>query len=124
MPVQADDVFTKLMTPEQIADSERRGQELLARYLTLKQLRKARDLTQVELARVLGKEQVAISQLESRADMLLSTLRGYVEAMGGTLDLVVRFKDGEPVFLAGIGDEDANVGHRDVGGRRTSAPAT
>lgn len=106
MPVSADDLFQKLLTADQIAEAERRGQEMLAQYLTLQQLRKARDLTQVELANRLGKEQVAISQLERRTDMLLSTLRNHVEAMGGKLNLFVQFDDRPPVFLTGFDDEE------------------
>jgi DNA-binding XRE family transcriptional regulator len=106
MAIPADDVFAQLLTPEQRAEADKHGQELLAQYLTLQQLRKARDMTQVALAKTLGKEQVAISQIEKRTDMLLSTLRGYVEAMGGNLSLVVQFDDRNPVFLTGLNDDE------------------
>ena len=102
MAIPADDVFEKILTPEQRALADERGEELLAQYRTLQQLRKARDLTQAQLADLWGKDQVSISQLEKRADMLLSTLRSYVEAMGGELNLVVQFKDSPPVTLAGL----------------------
>lgn len=105
MAVLAEDVFRALLTPEQLVESDRRAEELIAEYRSLQQLRKARDLTQVELAQRLGKDQVSISQMEKRADMLLSTLRNYVEAMGGELDLVVRFKDGPAMSLAGLSTE-------------------
>jgi hypothetical protein len=106
MAVLANDVFDKLLTLQQRQSADRRGQELIAEYRTLQQLRKARDLTQAQLAELWGKDQVSISQLEKRADMLLSTLRSYVEAMGGELDLVVRFKDGPPVSLSGLSAGD------------------
>jgi Helix-turn-helix domain len=106
MAIPAADVFARLLTPAQLARAEDRGRSLAARHLTLQQLRKARDLTQAKLGKALGKEQVAISQIEKRADMLLSTLRGYVEAMGGSLSLVVQFKDGDPVVLTGFGGEE------------------
>jgi DNA-binding XRE family transcriptional regulator len=106
MAVLASDVFDRLLTPEQRKAADRRGEELIAEYRTLQQLRKARDLTQQQLAEVWGKDQVSISQLEKRADMLLSTLRSYVEAMGGELDLVVRFKDGPSVALSGLSTGD------------------
>ena len=102
MAVLASDVFDRLLTPEERAAADRRGEELIAEYETLQQLRKARDLTQAQLAELWGKDQVSISQLEKRADMLLSTLRSYVEAMGGELNLVVRFKDSPPVALTGL----------------------
>ncbi|MDQ0469596.1 XRE family transcriptional regulator [Labrys wisconsinensis] len=107
MAIPADEVLRKTMTPAERAESERRAERMAARYLTLQQLRKARDLTQVQLARILHKDQVSISQLEKRSDMLLSTLRSYVEAMGGRLDLVVQFEGREPVVLSGLGDEEA-----------------
>ena len=105
MAVLASDVFDRLLTPEERAAADKRGEELIAEYKTLQQLRKARDLTQTQLADLWGKDQVSISQLEKRADMLLSTLRSYVEAMGGELNLVVRFKDSPPVSLTGLSTE-------------------
>ncbi len=75
-------------------------------YLTLRQLRKAKELTQVQLAEKLGIRQATVAQMEKRSDLMLSTLRGYVEAMGGRLNLVVEFPDGAPVRLDGIGDAD------------------
>lgn len=106
MAIPAGEVFRKVLTPAQRAQADKRGKELVAQYATLQQLRKARELTQVRLAELLGKDQVSISQLEKRTDMLLSTLRGYVEAMGGSLSLVVQFDDREPVFLAGLSDDE------------------
>lgn len=105
MAIPAAAVFDKLLTPEQLAEADKRGEQLVAEYRTLQQLRKARDLTQAQLAGIWGKDQVSISQLEKRADMLLSTLRSYVEAMGGELNLVVKFKDSPPVTLSGLSSE-------------------
>ena len=51
--------------------------------MTLKDLRRARDMTQAHLARQLGRSQVTVAQIEKRTNLLLSTLRRYVEAMGG-----------------------------------------
>ncbi len=107
MAVAADEVFRRTMTPEQIARSDARARVLLAECQTLQELRRARELTQSQLASFLGKKQVTIAQLEKRADMLLSTLRSTIEAMGGRLDLVVQFPDREPVVLAGLSSEDA-----------------
>jgi predicted transcriptional regulator len=56
-------------------------------------------LTQVELADRLGVRQDAISRLEQRADMLLSTLQSYVEAMGGRLALVAELPNRPPVRI-------------------------
>jgi len=70
---------------------------------TLKDLRLAFQQTQEQLAAELGVGQDAISRLEKRSDMLLSTLRHYVEGMGGTLELVARFPNRPPVVIEQIG---------------------
>ena len=80
--------------------------ELIAEEMTLQELRKARQLTQVNVARKLGISQDGVSRLEQRSDLLLSTLRKTVEAMGGNLSLVAKFPDRPPVELAGLADHD------------------
>jgi transcriptional regulator with XRE-family HTH domain len=60
----------------------------------LLELRKARRLSQEQLAKELQTTQGEISKIEHRADMYLSTLRNYVEAMNGELEIIARFKDG------------------------------
>ena len=62
-------------------------------------LRQAADLTQVELARRLGVTQAAISRIEQPHDLLLSTLNSYLQAIGGTARMVVRFADGHEATL-------------------------
>jgi transcriptional regulator with XRE-family HTH domain len=94
------------LDPDHQAEIAAEAERLRAEYLTLKDLRKARELTQVQLAELLGQNQVSIAKLEKRTDILLSTLRRYVEAMGGRLDLVVAFPDRPPVYLDGLGDID------------------
>ena len=69
------------------AKIEQRANELA----TLKDLREAVERTQEELAASLGVGQDTVSRIERRSDILLSTLRRYVEAMGGELELVARF---------------------------------
>ena len=66
--------------------------------LPLAELRKARLMTQNCLAEVLHVNQGAVSRMEKRSDMYLSTLRSYVEAMGGHLDMRAVFPDGEIVL--------------------------
>ncbi len=66
---------------------------------TLKDLRIAVAHTQQDLATSLGVGQDTISRIERRSDLLLSTLRRYVEAMGGQLELVARFPNRPPVIL-------------------------
>ncbi|MBI3916098.1 MAG: helix-turn-helix transcriptional regulator [Betaproteobacteria bacterium] len=78
------------------AKIERRASELAT---TLKDMREAFAHTQVELAQSLGVGQDTISRIERRSDMLLSTLRRYVEAMGGRLELVARFPNRSPLVI-------------------------
>ena len=81
---------------------EARAAALIAEEMTLQELRQARKLTQVRLAKALGITQDGVSRLEKRSDLLLYTLRKSVEAMGGNLSLVAEFPDREPVILSGI----------------------
>jgi transcriptional regulator with XRE-family HTH domain len=62
--------------------------------MPLYQLRNAREMTQTRLAEVLEMDQGNISKLEKRTDMYLSTLRSYIEAMGGALEIRAVFPDG------------------------------
>lgn len=71
--------------------------------LALADLRKALQVSQEELARLLGKSQAAIAQMEQRSDMKISTLRQTVEAMGGTLELVAHFPAGD-VSIVELGE--------------------
>ena len=75
---------------------------LIAEEMTLRDLRKARNQTQARVAEKLGINQENVSRIEQRSDLLLSTLSGYVEAMGGKLNLVAEFPDRPPVALTGI----------------------
>ena len=106
MTVSLDEMMAGL-DPERRREIEERAKELIAEEMTLRELRKARKLTQASVARELGISQDAISRLEQRSDLLLSTLRRTVEAMGGNLSLVARFPDRPPVELAGIAEDVA-----------------
>lgn len=105
MGVSLEEKLSQL-SPERRQWVEQESDRMIAEYHTLQSLRKAKDLTQVELAKSLGVNQAAIAKLEQRTDVLLSTLRGYVEAMGGKLNLTVEFPDQVPVSLSGLGDSD------------------
>jgi DNA-binding XRE family transcriptional regulator len=92
---------------------EGRASQLIAEEMTLRQLRRARKLTQSRMAKVLGIGQDGVSKLEKRADLMISTLRKTIEAMGGNLSLVAKFPDRDPVVLSGIGEDDPGLeGHR------------
>lgn len=81
-----------------------RASELEAEYLTLKELRELAGLTQASISKGLDMPQPNVSRLEKSADMLLSTLRGYVEAIGGKLNLTVELPNKPPIVLSGLGD--------------------
>lgn len=107
MARKLDDILAKL--PQQRRDRvEARAMELA----TLKDLRQAAEKTQVELAAALGVRQDAISRIEKRSDMLLSTLRHYIEGMGGTLELVAKFPNRPPVVIDQLAS-DLSAGSKD-----------
>jgi transcriptional regulator with XRE-family HTH domain len=81
------------MSPERRARAQARAQEIMTE-MALQELRRARELSQAQLAEALGEKQPNISQLEQRTDMYVSTLRKYIEAMGGELEIIARFPEG------------------------------
>ena len=105
MAVNVDDKIKRL-NPDQRKKVEARATDLMAEEMTLRELRHARKLTQVRIAKKLGITQDSVSRLEKRSNLLLSTLRKTVEAMGGTLSLVAEFPDCDPVVLSGIAEDD------------------
>ncbi len=82
------------MSPEARARSEAKARKLIDE-MPLSEIRAARQLTQEHLARLLRVKQASISKLERRADMYISTLREFVRAMGGELEITARFPEGE-----------------------------
>jgi hypothetical protein len=85
---------------------KQRTAELIAEEMNLREVRRLRKLTQARLSRKLKIGQEGVSRIEKRSDLYLSTLRSYVEGVGGELILMVRFPDQQPVFLAGLGGDD------------------
>ena len=85
---------------------KRRTQELILEENTRQDLRKARANTQAHLAKELGVSQKDVSRIEKHADLLLSTLAGYVETMGGKLSLVAEFPNRPPMVVNGINGID------------------
>lgn len=82
------------MSPERQARAQARADAML-REMPLQELRRARDLTQDTLATAMHTSQSEVSKIEQRTDTYVSTLRNYVRAMGGELDIVARFPDGD-----------------------------
>src|SRR5712692_1593023 len=114
MPTNVDDIIRKLSRARR-KKVEARAAQLIAEEMTLRELRRARKLTQVRMAKALGITQDGVSRLEKRSDLLLSTLRKTVKAMGGNLSLVAEFPDRKPVVLSGIaemGSQPAPAGRK------------
>jgi transcriptional regulator with XRE-family HTH domain len=82
------------MSPESQARSEATAERLI-REMALDEIRAARALTQEHLSMILGVKQSAVSKLERRADMYVSTLRHFIEAMGGQLEIRAVFPEGD-----------------------------
>lgn len=96
------DRIRRQLSPARRKKIAARTATLIAEEKSLQELRQALKLTQKRMAEVLGIGQDSVSRLEQRSDLLISTLRGYVEAMGGRLSLVAEFPNQEPVILKGI----------------------
>jgi hypothetical protein len=92
----------KALPKKRQAKINARAAELIAEELTLRDLRVARQKTQEHMAAILQIKQGSICRLEQRTDLLISTLRGYIEGMGGQLRLVAEFPDRPRVELAGF----------------------
>lgn len=103
MAKNLNEIMQKL-PPERVQKIEARANELIAEHMTLRDIRKARELTQERMAELLGIRQDSISKLEKRTDQLHSTLRSYLDAMGGSLQLVVEFPDRPPVVITGFAE--------------------
>ena len=86
-----NELFSK-MKPEAQERVKARSSELL-QAMALADLRRAQASTQQQLAQALGVNQAWISRMERQTDMYLSTLRSYVEALGGELEVSARFDD-------------------------------
>ncbi|WP_294732968.1 XRE family transcriptional regulator [uncultured Pseudomonas sp.] len=82
------------MTPQARTDAERIFQQHL-KEMPLHELRKAQQMSQDTLAKALNINQAAVSKMERRTDMYISTLRNYIRAMGGELEIVATFPDGQ-----------------------------
>src|SRR5271163_1514062 len=104
---------------DQQREVEAQAVQLIEEEMTLRDLRKAHALTQERIAEALYISQDGVSRIEKRSDFLLSTLRSYVEAMGGKLRLVAEFPDRKPVALANL---DSLTASEKPAPRRRKAP--
>jgi hypothetical protein len=102
MTVSLEEMIAR-QTPESQQKIAEIAAQFIAEELTLRELRRLRKLTQSRLSRKLKIGQEGISRIEKRTDLYLSTLRGYVEGVGGKLSLIVEFPDHPAVVLSGLG---------------------
>ena len=102
---------------------EQRAAELIAEEMNLREVRRLRKLTQTHLSKKLKIGQEGVSRIEKRSDLYLSTLRSYVEGVGGELILMVRFPEQPPVILAELGGKDGKKKAKKKAGSRVSSKA-
>src|SRR5580700_3957985 len=91
------------MDPARRSETQQRVRDELRR-MALDELRSAKQLTQADMAEMLNVPQSSISRIEQRADMYLSTLRNYIHAMGGVLQIQAIFPDGGAVAINRFGE--------------------
>jgi len=93
-----DDFIASLPTEEQVAVHQE-AEHLIMAEMTLQELRKARERSQHVVGEILHVNQASVSKIERRTDMYLSTLRAFIQAMGGELEIIARFPDRPPVKI-------------------------
>lgn len=108
------DEFIAGLPLDQQTEIEAAAKILIEEELTLRDLRKARALTQAQISQALNMSQDGVSRLERRSDLLLSTMRSYVEAMGGKLRISAEFPDRAPVAITELGSLGEDGGKRKV----------
>jgi transcriptional regulator with XRE-family HTH domain len=106
------DEFLESLPPERQDKIKALAEKLIAEEKTLRQIRKAREFSQVTLAELLGMNQGDLSRFERRTDAYLSTIRRYIEAMGGSLELIATFPDTGPVKIANLSDLAGDTGEQ------------
>lgn len=84
------------------------AQRLLEEEMTLQQLRQASSLSQKELSKMLKVNQAQVSKIEHRTDMYISTLRSFIEAIGGELEIIAHLPNHEPIKIKQFEDLDVN----------------
>jgi hypothetical protein len=99
-----DRAFSRVVSPSPRQRSGKRHQGLRREVNSLRELRLIAGKAQVDVATALQIKQPSVSKIETQADMYLSTLRAYVEAIGGELELVVRLRERPVLRLYRLGD--------------------
>jgi hypothetical protein len=99
MAINFDD-YIKTLPKKRQAEIAKRSAALIAEEATLQEIRKAQRRSQAKVAKKLHINQAAVSKIESRTDMYVSTLRSYIEAMGGTLEITAQFPGSKPIHIS------------------------
>jgi transcriptional regulator with XRE-family HTH domain len=121
MAIPFDEILARY-TPERRAEVEALAAELIAEELNLREVRESVARSQAQVAEALGVEQAAVSRLERRADMYVSTLRKLVRAMGGELEVIARFPGRIPVRIVQFGGTEVLPGQRGRKKKSQQAP--
>jgi transcriptional regulator with XRE-family HTH domain len=121
MTVTLEEILNQ-MPEERRARIFKRADEI-RQEINLREMRRLRKITQTRLSKKLRIGQEGISRIERRADLYLSTLRNYVEGVGGKLSLVVEFPDRAPVVLTGFGEGSEASKPRKQTAKRRKRPA-
>ncbi len=119
MSVNVNEVIRKL-SPADRKKVEDRGAEIIAEEMSLRDLQTAHKPTQARVVKTLGITQDSVSRLEKRSDLLISTLRTTVQAMGGDVRIVAEVPDRAPVMLSELSEDDPP---RKSSGKSASAQA-
>ena len=121
MTVSLEEILNQ-MPEEERAEVFRRAEEI-RQQINLREMRRLRKVTQTRLSKKLKIGQEGVSRIEKRTDLYLSTLRSYVEGLGGKLSLTVEFPDRAPVVLSGFGEGSEASKPRKQTAKRRKRPA-
>lgn len=91
--------FLQTLPQEEQAAIAQETERLIAEEMTLRELRQARHRSQAVVGEILQINQAAVSKIERRTDMYVSTLRSFIQAMGGDLEIIAHFPDRPPVRI-------------------------
>ena len=103
MAVNLNDIIANL-SPEQQNRIAERAKQLIAEEITLQNLRKSLNKTQIDLATLMGVQQFQVSKWERQSDLPVSKVRELVEALGGNLKLIAEFPGDTPKEIVGLGE--------------------
>jgi transcriptional regulator with XRE-family HTH domain len=120
MTVSLEEILNQ-MPEEERAEVFKRADEI-RQEINLREMRRLRKVTQARLSKKLKIGQEGVSRIEKRTDLYLSTLRSYVEGLGGKLSLTVEFPDRAPVVLTGFGDGSEGSKPRKQTAKRRKRP--